>query len=374
MTVHRLVDLPDDIIFHIFAHLDTARDVRSFALSCRRFCHFVANDGWSIFVRHRFPSLAVSGSVTRGGWRALAESLTWQSRCWDKRALRFHAILPGRASQGSRLPSHGETMMAVVDAHYDPATKEEIVVWGRGTNLVGRHRKRRGKGVPSAISWHAKDGDELGFTKNDGDLVSVKVVDLIVRRAVICGRFNGHLSVLSAEPDTFGDTIATLRPASARTPSRSSAFAGNGIMSLDVVETNNQRLLAAATHTELNIYDLSDDSNISSTPVLTYDIGEELKDSFSKRSGKLCNARWVGDGETLALAVIGCKPSLQYLSSTPSGWTQHAAAKNERLVSEFGINENAFISPRSLEPLHPLSGAGGHGKLVLSGWRDGTIR
>ncbi|KAL1841868.1 hypothetical protein VTJ49DRAFT_6467 [Mycothermus thermophilus] len=376
MTV-RLVDLPDDIIFHVFIHLDTARDLRSLALSCRRLCHLVANDAWSIFVRHRFPSLAVSGPATRGAWRELAQSLTWQSRCWDKRALRFHAILPARAPQAPRFPNHGDAIMAVVDVHYDPASKQEVVVWGRGTHLVGRHRKRGAKGLASTISWNKKDGDELGFTKNSGDVVCVKVVGLGGRRAVVCGRFNGHLSVLSAEPDTFGDDIATLRPASERSersPSRSTAFAGAGVKSLDVIETNNKRLLAATTHTELSIYDLSDDNITSTTPVLTHDVGKALKDSFSQHSGKLCNARWLGNGETLALAVIGCKPSLQYLSLTPSGWTQHAAVKNERLVNEFGIKEDAFISPRSLEPIHALSGAGGHGKLVLSGWRDGTIR
>ncbi|KAL2266086.1 hypothetical protein VTJ83DRAFT_5438 [Remersonia thermophila] len=374
MAVRRLVDLPDDIIFHVFAHLDTARDLGSLALSSRRLYHLVTNEAWSIFVRRRFPSLAVSGPATRGAWRELAESLTWQSRCWDKRALRFQAILPARAPQAPRVASHGDASMVVVDAHHDPATKQELVVWGRGPHLAGRHRKRRGKGVASAISWHKKNGEELGFAKNHGDVVSVKVIGLGDRRAVVCGRFNGHLSVLSAEPDTFGDAIATLRPASSQSPSGSSAFAGDSIMSLDVVETSHQRLLAATTHSELNIYDVSDGNNISSTAVLAHDAARGLNGSLSRRSGKLCNARWLGNGETLALAFIGGKASLQYLSLTPSGWTWHAAAKNERLVSEFGIKENAFISPRSVEPIRALSSAGGHGGLVLSGWRDGTIR
>lgn len=374
MTI-RLPDLPDDILFLVVADLECARDLKALALSCHRLQRLVNNDGWRIFVRTKFPSLVIPApAVGNHTWRQLAESMTWQSRCWDKRSLQFQIMLPRREVNGRRR-QYGDGMdgfMSVVDAHFDPATQEELVVWGSGEDIYARCRRRQGRGKASKTSWHRLRGDDLGLRGGYDDVNTVRLVTHRSGRAIIAGRHNGELALLSAEPDRFGERIARFGPKTEQNYSLQQLSEPDTINSLDILHHSNGQLLAAAAKSTIKIYNLPDDDTEMISPLTTYDLTENVLATSSARLG---GARWLDNGDTIAMALVGSRHPLRYLARTPTGWSHHAAAKNDRLEREFGISPARTVCPNSLEPVHYLhSGARRETSLLLSAWKDGTIR
>ncbi|KAK3899350.1 hypothetical protein C8A05DRAFT_46559 [Staphylotrichum tortipilum] len=371
---HRLADLPDDILYLILCQLESARDLRSLALACRRLHHLITNDGWRIFVRNRFPSLdpplPATGAHT---WSQLAESMTWQSRSWDKRSLQFQALLPQAEPRrnGRPQPGNRSLFMSVVDAHFDPATQQELVVWGAGEDIVARYRERQGRAKASKTSWHKLDGKEHGLSVGYDDVKTIKVVEHRSGRAIITGRHNGQLSLLSAEPDRFGERIAQFGPVPDPSAHSRQPLEQDTINSLDILSNGTTRVLAA-TKSSLRVYTLPEDEAAEVAPVATYNLTEDalMPDS----AGRLGGARWMEQGESVALAYVGGKTPLRYLALSPTGFSLHAAAKSERVEKEFGIKYDRTICPNSLEPVYLHSGARRGTSLLLSSWRDGTVR
>ncbi|KAL2162208.1 hypothetical protein VTH06DRAFT_7121 [Thermothelomyces fergusii] len=350
MTI-RLPDLPDDVLFLVVANLECARDFRALALACRRFQRLVNSDGWRIFVRTRFPSLAIPAPATASHtWRQLAESMTWQSRCWDKRSLQFQLMLPRREANGRRR-QHGDGIgdfMTVVDAQLDPATQQELVVWGSGEDLYARCRQRRGRGKASSTSWHRLRGSDFGLRGGYDDVNTVKLVKHPSGRAVVAGRHNGELALLSAEPDRFGERIAQFGPVAEQNNNVQQLSEPDAINSLDVLHNSSSLLLAAASKSTLRIYGLPEDDPEMVSPLTTYDLKETVLAASSARLG---GVRWLGNGDTIAMAL------------------------NERVEKEFNISPARTVTPNSLEPVHYLhSGARRGTDLLLSAWKDGTIR
>ncbi len=62
-TEKRLDTIPVDVIYGIVALLETARDVAHVAQTCRRLHQLMGEQGWRIFARTRFPSLAPASSL-----------------------------------------------------------------------------------------------------------------------------------------------------------------------------------------------------------------------------------------------------------------------------------------------------------------------
>ncbi|AEO59037.1 hypothetical protein MYCTH_51812 [Thermothelomyces thermophilus ATCC 42464] len=374
MTI-RLPDLPDDILFLVVANLECARDLRALALSCRRLQRLASSDGWRIFVRTRFPSLAIPAPATGSHtWRQLAESMTWQSRCWDKRSLQFQLMLPRREVNGHGRQYGGGMggFMSVVDAQFDPATQQELVVWGSGEDIYARCRQRRGRGKASRTSWHRLRGNDFGLRGGYDDVNTVKLVKRPSGRVVVAGRHNGELALLSAEPDRFGERIAQFGPIAEQNNSVQQLSEPDTINSLDILHRSSGPLLAAAAKSTLRIYGLPEDDADVISPLTTYDLTESVLAASSARLG---GARWLGNGDTIAMALVGCKHPLRYLARTPTGWSHHAAAKNERVEREFGVSPARTVTPSSLEAVHYLhSGARRETNLLLSAWKDGTIR
>ncbi|GAB1315977.1 F-box domain-containing protein [Madurella fahalii] len=376
--MQNLVDLPEDILLIVFASLESARDLRALALSCRRLHHLVQNEGWRIFVKTRFPSLSVPVPATGGHtWQQLAESLTWQSRCWDRRSLQFQVLLPNLGSRRDGRPPGGSRGLfhSIVDVHYDPNTQQELVVWGAGEDIVARYRERRGRGQVSETSWRQFNGKELGLSVGYDDVRALKIVRHRSGRAIITGRHNGQLSLLSAEPSHFGECIARFGCSSA-------SGSGSGVTShqtneqqtinsLDILQTDTQTLVAAATQSAVRVYGLPEDDTAGVLPLDTYDLKGGI---IASKSTRLCRARWMEQGQLLALTLTGCSDPLRYIALTPSGWTHHAAAKNAELERQFDIKFDRALCPNSLEPVHRRAGARGGTSLLLSSWRDGTCR
>lgn len=132
-----LPHLPHDILLLLLLLLPSASDLRALALSCRPLSLLIRHHGWRLFLRARFPSLRLPTTINSAD---LADSLTWQSRAWDKRALQFQGLFPaveqgGRGRQGLFQP--------VVAVGLDEEGGREVVVLGAGEDLVGRVRWAR---------------------------------------------------------------------------------------------------------------------------------------------------------------------------------------------------------------------------------------
>jgi len=383
MSHKTLADLPDDVLLLVFSSLDSARELRALALSCRRLNHLVAGEGWRVFVKSRFPSLSVpipqrTGQYT---WRQAAESLTWQSRCWDKRSLTFYTLDlfpvpdPGRQRGRREAP-----FQPVVDAHFDLETQEELLVCGAGEDVVARYRLRGGaSGSETTEVVCRAQGKDLGFTAGYDDVRAISVIkgsqSSRSDRTLLVGRDNGNLALLSADPARFGELLVQFKPGTTiedpDTDEESKpAETQDTINSLDVLHRGSKSLIAAATKSSVLLYDVPENDVSEVSPSTAYNLREEV---FEVSGTQLCGATWMEGGDVLALALKGCKDPLRYLTVTPWGFTHHTAVKNKALEAQFDIGYGN-LCPNSLQPVYLQAGAKTGASLLLSAWRDGTCR
>ncbi|KAK3384286.1 hypothetical protein B0T24DRAFT_79082 [Lasiosphaeria ovina] len=377
-TNQGLADLPNEILLLVLANLESARDMRSVALACRRLHQLVRDEGWRVFVKTGFSSMSVPESRKgQHNWRQLAESLTWQSRCWDRRALQFQSFVPVSAPR--QHASRRALFQPVLDASFDPDTQEELVVWGAGETVVARYRERRAWGRPAKIAWLRSEGKDFGLVAGHDDVRAIAIARHYGAhpggRAILTGRDNGELALLSAEPGRFGERLAKFSPAfsseeaiSGTRPEESTDQ--DTVNSLDVTYSGSGSLVAAATRSTVLVYKLPEDGSTQVAPSATYDLAKE---AFNSSSTQLCRAVWMGQGDVLALALKGDKENLRYMTITPSGWTYLSTAKNPEVEKQFSTR-NSNICPNSLQPVHPQAWNKGGTSLLLSAWRDGTCR
>ncbi|OAA68044.1 f-box domain containing protein [Niveomyces insectorum RCEF 264] len=251
--------LPDDILYLVLENLATARDRAHLSRICRHLHRFMQERGWRAFALHCFPTISQQvgeaidnddddededkgddGNDNDGrracgtrGWNALAESLTWQSRAWDRRSFSFQALLPRYRRVGPRQrPSRPYRPSLAVHFQADLASSrkargrsadgEELLVWGAGEDIVARYRGRGGQtrrtGTASAAPvWHVVDGKAAGFRPGYDDVRAISVIEDVMgrprHRGVLAGRESGDLSLLSAEKDAgFGRLLARFLP------------------------------------------------------------------------------------------------------------------------------------------------------------------
>lgn len=378
-----MLELPDDILYLVFAHLDTAKDVRALSLTSKRF-HTVINgdhsEGWRVFVRSRFPSLHLTSLPTKSHtWAQLSESLTWQSRAWDRRSLYFQAMLPTpprnprRGSvTGRRL--HQAPFHPIVDAHSNLDTKEELVVWGAGETIVARRRTgRRADWTPKETVWHRLEGNEMGYSAGYDDVTALSIVDNVCGRAgdlgMVVGRDNGHLALLGAEVNGFGQRLADFHPRHAQ--DEGADWAQDKINNLDVCHQEGH--LAVTTKAAVLLYSLpQDDTGVDIAPSASLSFGTQATDEIWESVG---SAKWMGK-ETLALGMSGRKDPLRYVKVSPTGFEDVVPVKATALEQKFALEPNkGSLCTSSLTPIDATSITGGHGSnLLLSSWRDGSIR
>jgi len=368
-----LVELPDELLLMVLVDLDSARDFRALGLSCRRFHRLVGHEGWRAFVTSKFSSLSIP-SASGDAWRRLAELLTWQTRCWDRRAIRFTGLLPDwTISRGDRRPGAG-AFLPVVDAHICPQSGEELLVWGAGENIVARRRQCSVAKVPIKPSWSRLEGSLLGYSVPGYDDVSaLAIVDQPHNgtRDILAGRVNGDLSLLSAQPDRFGKHLANFDTCHADSPisgvQPSETIRQSTILSLDVLNG----LVAASTKENVTMYRLP--QNGDSIKIAPLEILDPLPRVSEPTGVTVANARWMGDNEVLAVALRGSTFPLRYLTGTPNGWSASDAAKNADLEKQFDIDYGR-ICPNSIQPVKPHANTKGGTSLLLSSWRDGSCR
>ena len=316
---------------------------------------------------------------------------------------------------------------SVVDASFDFATGRELLVWGAGEDLVARRRDwgggQKSKSAPK-FSWFKAEGSVEGFRKGYDDVRALEVVrgDVPLRprgeeedharnrrgqghgngsgrgsgsgrgfgngtgksygKAVVVGRDNGDLALVEAEGERFGKRIVRFCPGKGEDGERE-GYVQDTINSVDVLYDApwGRRFVAAATKKAVAVYGIPDgeeeigeDGEVS--PVVVYDLQRSVLDS---NTAQLCSAKWMGgQGSVMALALKGCAERLQYLSITESGWTHHTTAKS--IITSGGLGglsiPDADICANTLSPVfaNPNQQKSGGTTLLLSGWKDGTIR
>lgn len=379
-----MLTLPDDVLYIVLSHLDTARDILSLLLTNKRLKTAIQadnNEGWRIFVRTRFPSMTDLPTPAYT-WDQLADSLTWQTRAWDRRSVHFQAMLPTSPGEargrrgGRRMPYRPHQQQTafhpVVDAYADLAAREDLVVWGAGENIVARRRKgRQADWTPEQTLWHHVDGKDLGYRAGYDDITALALVQDVCGKAgdlgMLVGRHNGHLAYLSAGATDFGQVLANLSPQHA--VEGDAGWAQENINDIHV----HQGRVAVAAKSSVLLYSLPEDSspsNISPSAFLSF-----ATPSPDEAWEAVRGAKWMG-GDTLALGLSGIKDALRYVKVTPTGFEDVMVVKKTALEERFFLDpDKSRLCTGSLTPIDASSIMGGGGSnLLLTAWHDGTVR
>lgn len=366
-----LEGLPTEILLNVAKNLECARDLSSLGRTSKAI-HWVVDGSWAWrdFRRHRFPFITIPSRTCQYDWKDVGASLSYQSRCWDRRSIRFTAMYPAQHAQ-----RRGLAFQPVLGVDYDMDSGREIVVWGAGEDIVARYRER-GSGVAqqNSVYWRELSGGQQGLRAGVDDVSAVNIVRLphLAAPALLVGRESGHLGLQSAEPNhTFGQQLASFSPAQPDGPVVTADGAEpprqQQVMSVDVLNDRNEGLVAACTNLGVSVYQLPTDSNTTAIPPV------EVYDLPSQTTPQVSNAKWMGSSNLLALAMRGTHDPLRYLSIRPSGWVVEAAAKNAGLVEQFRLGPSPMFAT-SLQPIRRYPGATGTTPLLLSSWKDGTVR
>ena len=358
-----LIDLPAELLLQIISHVETARDLTHFALSCRRFHQLIDQDGYCIFVQTKFPSMAAPiasecNEKSNSFWKDGAHALTTLSRNWDRKAFIAQNIGPNPSLQRPLNSGTRQSMgfIPVIDSHEvwsggDWSSRTQQITWAAGAQLVFGTRSLGG-GKTKWATYH-----EDGASDGRDDITSVHISKPYSSRSqkLFIGRANGDLAVVS-----FDSQICQFK--------RHHKFITHG-KSVRSTALNPEGLLAAclSDHT-LALYDPGvDDADITHISII------ELQSS--EMPGKTWVTRFLRNDRL----VVGFGPSTEPIKifDLNRAVGQHLESE-PRSVSIRKRSDDAAMkgtSVYSIAPLPASTSAGGFdGDLFLSGGYDGIIR
>ena len=364
--------LPDDVLFDIVGHLDTAQDVASVACSSRRTRDLVHQNGWREFVRKSFPSLKVTAEDP-GDWAFVANRLTYLDRCWEKRGIFLSSFAEQRPNRPrGRWHPRQQTVRfhPVVDVRSVSRPQDELLAWGAGENLVFRWKKR---GTADSESWGQLLGLQAGYAAGFGDVTAISVLERQYGPEVIVGRANGDLQFLSGATEYFGQSVQELMPHFEAGSADASAVLrrspGQTAISWTEWEPRSQ-LLASCQSSVVTLYDLQDAGAARLSPIAYYDTSTERPDD------EIClvrSAKFMGK-DTIVCALGSSRQPLRWGRILPTGIEFFNASSNTNLVdtvsakTDIASGEKTIV--RAIEPV----GDERRGDLLLGAWDDGTYR
>ncbi|KAI1078896.1 hypothetical protein F5B20DRAFT_197331 [Whalleya microplaca] len=387
----RLDTLPTDILFIIFSYLDTARSVAHLASTSKGLGHLVSASGWRIFVKTCFKSLSLPEAESDDDWKELARSLTTQSRDWDRRAFIVDSLMPPEKTRSRRNRYHSGAIRdpsqsipgnIIVDAQLRRygSFREELVIWGRGEDIVARVRQKRGTESESEI-WHSHKGSQVGHRPGKDDTTSISILRDSARNQgdspeVLVGRTNGDLRLLSTDASQFGRTLLHFRPSS----TAEHTIDQTAIQSFDT--NHNDSSIATGTKDNILFYaldghqreTLNGTSNglpvVEEAPCIEPTDAIGLKQAASIQFEFIRSVKFVNQ-DTLAIGLNKAFNPLQYLRLTPTGVKVSTVAK---VAENYIPGDSHPRTVRALLPVDLSSVAHGGGNTLLSSWDDGTIR
>ncbi|KAI1458083.1 hypothetical protein F4805DRAFT_146906 [Annulohypoxylon moriforme] len=381
-----LSNLPTDILYIIFSHLDTARSVAHLGATCKGLHHFVSERGWQIFVTQRFNTFTLAKISSTDEWRERARSLTSQSRDWDKRGFVVDALFPPPQQRTRhRFTRQSIPSNIIVDAHYryEGNDAKDLIFWGAGEDVFGLVRHQKG---PKAFTDEpfARKGELSGFRSGEDDVTCVSILrDSKYNYGqgdgpqVLVGRASGRLQLLSMGAEDFGNALLSfedLHP-------QKSASLKTEIQSFDV--NYKQGLLAAATKNCILNYSLDKDrqtihnaanQDCDSTDYVCADDYYGLKDNKMDVGNfdYIRSVKFVNDN-TLAVGLNRGSRALQYLKYTPTGIVSSHTIKTG-VQNDIHGRRSHPETVRAILPVDTSSLTNGGGNSVLSSWNDGTVR
>ncbi|KAI1263245.1 hypothetical protein F5Y18DRAFT_133569 [Xylariaceae sp. FL1019] len=370
----RLDTIPTDILFIIFGYLDTARSVVHLAATCKGMSILVSANAWRIFVLRYFSGLSLPATHSADDWKETARLLTSQSRDWDRRAFIFHSLAPPQMRRGqTRRAPNTQSIPAnvIVDAYLrkEGNLDEETVVWGAGEDLLARTRRTQKTAVITE-TWHTYKG---GYVSGKDDTTAISIwrgghPQDETESAVVVGRANGELRLMSTKDSSFGQTLMQFGPAS------SPPVVQTEIQSVDL--DHEDGVLASATRDSVFLYSLLHKNQIHedgateshhATPLHSI----SLKDSPESTPFEFIRSIKALKKDTYAVAMNRSFDPIQLLNVTPSGLRVTKAAK---MTLQYPGIESSLRTVRAVLPIDASSIACGGGNVMLSSWDDGTIR
>ncbi|KAL7924727.1 hypothetical protein ACQKWADRAFT_285796 [Trichoderma austrokoningii] len=354
MNMASLGSLPGDLILDIAQHLDTARDVAHLGAVSKHAHTVISQSGWRSFVRGRFPSFDVAPGALDGNWNAVADRLTYLDRCWDSRGLCLTVYgekAPARPKRREFARSRQSVNFhSVMDATtLSSTTREEVLVYGAGENLVFRRED----------SWSKLAGRDAGYAAGTGDVTAISIIQRQQFPEVVVGRATGDLQLLAAKDATLSDAFQKFTPShdaddSSKTPlTRRSP--GQRAVSWTEWQPDGQ-ILASCRSSGLTLYNLSDTEEAVLKPVLVYDVSQ---DSAADEISLLRSVKFMGQ-DVVACGLGGCSDPLRWAKIRPTGI--------EMLKKSVG-GESEKTTVRSMQPVARMNE-----NLLLSAWDDGSHR
>ncbi|KAI1194425.1 hypothetical protein F5X97DRAFT_276919 [Nemania serpens] len=377
LNAPKLDILPADILFIVLGYLDTARSVAHLAAACKGLYRLVLAEGWRIFVKNRFSSLALPTNSYEQDWAALARVLTAQSRDWDRRAFVFHSLTPPNTRRhGARRGGAAQSIPGaiIVDAHLRRrgGVDEELVVWGSGEDVVARIQ-RKGRTSVMSEDWHWCKGSDAGFVAGKDDTTAMSILKSHPfgeneDAGVIVGRANGDLRLLSVGATSFGRTLMHFRP------SPSSSVHQHEIQAIDV--DSDSSTMVAGTREGVWLYSVQDDDLVVSDKVAEPSYVDpitsiSLKSAQQSAPFEFIRSTKMLNKDTIAVALNRSLDPVRVLTVTPTGLEMSAPARIPNEHYSAGANPRTV---RALLPIDVRSIASGGGSVFLSSWDDGTIR
>lgn len=386
--------LPDELLFLIVRELDTARDVAHLGTCSRRLHRLVAAEGWRIFVQTRFPH---RDYATADAWAWLAERLTYNARCWDRRSIIYDLIdvartdvyhdvaggmVRGEASgsamaRGRQRQGQTAAYQPIVDVGIDRSTGEQLVVWGAGENLVASrrpsswtYRVKARPGSRGASEVAVSPGASFGYRPGVDDITGLVLCGKDdagsgVPRYVAVGRASGDISLHSTE----GSLAVVHRLSTGREEEEEAEEDESGERSeVRSLDSCGQMVAAGMREGAMFLYKLpGSDAPFVMQPTLQLSMEHDGQEMPRRQEyASIRCVKFVRE-DILAVGLIGQVSPLRYIRMAES-----------RAVTEFAPRDNAlsFYGPAStvkaIEPLCPSDSK--LGNLVLSAWDDGTIR
>lgn len=228
---------------------------------------------------------------------------------------------------------------------------------------------------PEQVTWHRLDGKDQGYSAGPDDIKAVSVVDDVGHGlGALIGRDNGHLVLLDLSEKGFGKKLADFSPEFTTVDGTeevgpTTSFNQGTINSIDVLPR--KRLVAAATKAGVQLYHLPEAAGVNVEPSAYLDLTTH---HFDVPNTTLGYARWMGE-DMMAFALQGCQHQLRYATVTPTGIETLSPYKNLALEDRFDISYGkGRLCTHSLTPIDASSITGGNSNLLLTAWRDGSVR
>jgi hypothetical protein len=371
----KLQDIPNEILLEILKHFETARDVARLAASSQKLHQLIEEEGWRVFVKTRFPSLTIPTNDDTS-WNAVADAVTWQVRCWDRRAFQVTSFTHSQYHRPPFAPGanlyQSAPFQPAIDAHLTKTLTEELVVWGAGEDITAQFMPA--KGSKKATSWFSLEGREHGYSAGLGDVTAVSIADTGEDLGIIVGRANGHLHLLSGDKEKFGTVVSEFAAPIGESSTSEQSKSGTIVKTAKAISTIDvqpgHRNMVVGRKSAINIYSLTDNGSDSILPTLSYDLMKELPSSQSNLEF-LNDVKFVGQ-DTLVVGLAKSLEPLRWAKIKPTGMELFTASKSSALISRMELADRVRTTVRSVQPVYTPSGPAEN--LILSAWEDGTCR